>query len=483
MALTKKEESELLKLIDQEEVYYKFNKLKLIFGDNDYIAPNGDILYSRDKYPQALSFFKLGAKFSQRAMIAGNRTGKSFAGLSELAIHLTGEYPHWWEGKFFNKPITAYLCADRGDTLRDSLQETLLGNDKGEGLIPKDCIIKLHPAPGIPGLIGHYEVKHKKGVSHLKIKTYQSGRDAFEGFKADFIMLDEEVPRDIFSECITRTMTTNGSVICTFTPDKGFTDTYLHFTDPRNNGFCKYVTVTWDDVPHLSEEQKKVLLAAYTPQERECRSKGIPYLGKGKIYQTLEDSFIIKPIELPRHWPRVYGMDVGYSHPTAVVWGAWDRESDVLYLYSEYKASEALPSAHANAILARGRWIPGIIDSSSSATSATDGKRLIDVYERFGLNLKFVKKGQGSVEEGILEISDRLESGRIKVFDTLVGWLEEYRVYRRDDNGKVVKKNDDLMDAMRYLARSGLKISNIEPSELNSINKKHYEGRSLTTGY
>ena len=44
---------------------------------------------------------------------------------------------------------------------------------------------------------------------------------------------------------------------------------------------------------------------------------------------------------------------------------------------------------------------------------------------------------------------ERLETGRLKVFKTCTMWQEERRLYHRKD-GKVVKKDDDLMDATRY---------------------------------
>ena len=64
-----------------------------------------------------------------------------------------------------------------------------------------------------------------------------------------------------------------------------------------------------------------------------------------------------------------------------------------------------------------------------------------------------------------LEVWQRLSSGRLKVFDSLRNWLGEFRIYRRDEKGKVVKKNDHLMDATRYLCLSGLKIAEVMPDE------------------
>ena len=62
----------------------------------------------------------------------------------------------------------------------------------------------------------------------------------------------------------------------------------------------------------------------------------------------------------------------------------------------------------------------------------------------------------------------RLSTGRLKVFSTLQSWLSEYRLYHRDEKGKVVKKDDHLMDAMRYLVFSGLDVADTEPAKRKS---------------
>jgi hypothetical protein len=56
-----------------------------------------------------------------------------------------------------------------------------------------------------------------------------------------------------------------------------------------------------------------------------------------------------------------------------------------------------------------------------------------------------------AVEAGLYEVWQRLSTGRLKVFNNLSNFRTEYRMYRRDENGKIVKKNDHLMDAARYL--------------------------------
>jgi Terminase RNaseH-like domain len=193
----------------------------------------------------------------------------------------------------------------------------------------------------------------------------------------------------------------------------------------------------------------------YPEHELEARRNGTPSLGSGKIYQIAEEDFAIDDFEIPDHWYRAYGLDVGIRK-TAAVWAAHDRDSDVAYFYSEHYAGDSIPAVHAHAIQARGAWIPGVIDPASRGRSANDGEALIDLYARAGLDLT---PADNSVEAGIYEVRQRLVSGRLKVFRSLSNWLAEYRLYRRDEKGKVVKEKDHAQDAGRYVLMSGLEIA------------------------
>ena len=55
-----------------------------------------------------------------------------------------------------------------------------------------------------------------------------------------------------------------------------------------------------------------------------------------------------------------------------------------------------------------------------------------------------------SVERGIMEMALRFENEMLKIFSTCPLLLEEVRQYHRDDDMKVVKEMDDLLDALRY---------------------------------
>ena len=93
------------------------------------------------------------------------------------------------------------------------------------------------------------------------------------------------------------------------------------------------------------------------PYQIKARTEGEPALGAGAIYPIDEDEVRVPDRPIPEEWPRAYGMDVGWNR-TAVVWGARDPGSGVMYLYSEHYQGQGEPASHAEAIRARGAWIP-----------------------------------------------------------------------------------------------------------------------------
>jgi phage terminase large subunit-like protein len=461
MALTEAEEIELLQLLEAEDAYQQHRLFYRLF-------PAGEGPTALRHYPKQAEFFAASATHREIFLCAGNRTGKTMAGLYALTCHLTGLYPAWWEGKRFARPIQAVVAGDSSKTVREIVQAKLLGpyGRPGTGILPGATLRRVVPKPGVPEAVELARTTHVSGgESVVRFQSYDQGRDAFQGVELDVVLLDEEPPLAIYTEALVRTMTTDGLVMLTFTPLLGLSDTVLQFLpdgqfpDTPSQGSKYLLKMTWDDVPHLAPAVKAELLAAIPAYQREARSRGIPVLGSGVVYPVSEDTYLVDPFELPKHWKRCYGLDVGWNR-TAGIWGAYNPETAGWTLYHEYYGSHDEPSVHASAIKAPGSWVPGVIDPAARGRSQADGRSLLATYTDLGLQLSVA---QNAVEAGIYQVWERLSQGRLQVFRTLPHWRKEARLYRRDERGHVVKTDDHLMDATRYLVLSGLEVARAHP--------------------
>lgn len=357
--------------------------------------------------------------------------------------------------------------------MRESIQPILLGfplTEMGTGMIPSASIIgDPTKRAGVPEAIDSLMVRHSSGgASRLTFKTYDQGRTSYQGARVDVVWDDEEPDMGIYTEGLTRTMSVvpgqaSGIVLCTFTPLKGLSAVVQMFLKggrvAMDNGSRYSIMASWEDVPHLDEQAKAGLISAYSPHERDARSKGVPQLGSGAIYPVPEEDLICKPFEIPVWYRLAYALDVGWKR-TAALWGALNPETDVLYLFHEYYRGQAEPAVHAQAIKAPGQWIPGVIDPASRGRSQIDGQQLLSIYQSLGLSLS---PADNAVESGIYDVWTRMSSGRLKIFDNLENLRSELRIYRRDEKGKVVKDNDHLMDSMRYLVKSGVTLARQKP--------------------
>lgn len=438
-----------------------------------------DSKYPIHSLPKHKAFFEAGKDFPERLFMAGNRVGKSLAGAFELACHLTGDYPSWWNGRVFDHPIDAWAVGKDARAVRDTAQKELLGDvgQWGTGMIPAHRLGKFWALQGTPQAVDIIQIKHKSGGwSKLGFKNYQQDIGSFMGTSRHAVWLDEECPLEIYNECNIRTATTKGIMLVTFTPLDGLTQMVINFCKRAEFlvGAKPLVTVDddtenlddeegqllvgshsrkaviqagWDDAPWLDDETKARLYEDTPIHLREARRKGLPSMGSGNIYAYALEDLLVEPFAIPESWPRMYALDVGWNR-TAALWAALDPATDTLYFYDEHYVSHALPVVHAHAIRSRGEWIIGAIDPASRGRSPTDGKQLMQTYRDLGLELRPAKN---EVESGITNLQHRFGSRKARIFKTLGYFQKEYLLYKRDKNGQIVKVNDHLMDCARYI--------------------------------
>lgn len=419
-------------------------------------------------YAKQAEFHANGLSFRERLLMAGNQLGKTWSAGFETSMHLTGRYPDWWKGREFKKPVAGWAAGVTSEVTRDSVQRVLCGrsNAIGTGAIPKDAIKDKSMKRGVADAIDTLVIRHGGGgdvhasESLLGFKSYDQGREKFQAETLDFVWLDEEPDEDIYTESLTRTNATGGIVFMTFTPLKGMSNVVKRFLSDKPAGSV-VTSMTIDDAEHYTPEQRVAIINSYAAHEREARTKGIPTLGSGRIFPISEDLLKVDPFQIPSHWPQICGIDFGWDHPSAAVKLAWDRDNDIIYVTAAHRQKEQTPLLFAATVKPWGDWLPWAWPHDGLQHDKGSGEALADQYKDQGLNTlpdkathppkDGEKEGTGgnSVEAGVVDMLDRMQTGRWKVFSNLTDWIDEFRMYHRKD-GKIVKLDDDLISASRY---------------------------------
>lgn len=392
--------------------------------------------------------------------MAGNQLGKTLCAAAETAIHCTGRYPDWWKGRVFNKPINGWVSGVTGESTRDNPQRLLYGQigSPGTGMIPYDAIKDKATRRGLSDALDILTVRHggggdvQAGESQIGFKSYDQGREKWQGPTLNFVWFDEEPPPDIYTEGLTRTNVDMGPVFLTFTPLKGMSEVVKRFLIEKVPGI--HITqMTIEDALHYTPEQRTAIIASYPQHEREARARGIPVMGSGLVFPIEEEYIKVQSFEIPSHWVLLGALDFGWDHPTAAVRLAWDRDNDIIYVTACSRARLNTPVMFSASVKPWGNWLPWAWPHDGLQHDKGSGVQLAQQYKDNGLKMlpepASFEDGSNGVEAGIADMLDRMQTGRLKVFSHLNDWFEEFRLYHRKD-GLIVKENDDLISATRY---------------------------------
>lgn len=432
-------------------------------------------------YPVFEEFHRLGNEASIRLLLAANRIGKTYSCLAEFAMHATLNYPDHWKGyRYKKKNLNLWLGGITGYEADDLSKRLFEGSGNDPAFIHESLVIYSNRKDK------RYKIRNALGgISHISVKSYggreqQNELSTWKAAKVDCILLDEQPTMSVFVECCMRIMDTekddHGMIIIAATCTR-FTPFVLSFTERVEkieiyrggqkimdekqvkiaSGEVRdgktFLLAGWEDAQHLDDEQKKNMRANMLPMEVDARTKGLPSIGSGMVYPVREELVMCEDFPIPRHFAHIVGMDFGWSDPTALTFGALDRDTGILYIYFEYAMNAKTPDSHLADLQTMGgtdalRWAYVMGDPAGQASSQKDGESLFEIYKNKGLNLV---KADNAKSAGILTCLQMMLDGRLKIFKTCPKLLNEIRGYAYDEQGRFVDGNDHLLDAMRYM--------------------------------
>ena len=431
-----------------------------------------DFLDTSFWYPAQLAFFRDRRK--QRLIHAGNQLGKTKTCAAEVAWHLTGDHPSWWQGHRFAKPIRAWACAESLVLARDGIQRHLCGgrgDDFGTGTIPLEAFSRAPVmVPGGTGAIDTIYVNHKgpdgtiNGQSSLTFKSFDMRRERLQSETLDLIWIDERPEETLFNELYARTFASNGIILVSYTPigpgaASGVTYRFLSESNP-DRGVHR---ITSEEARHIPAERRAELEENIPDHEKDARLEGLPALGSGPVFPLQLISECIKPFipeTLPQWGKWCVGIDPGYGHPFAAVLICWVPDLNDIYVTDAFRMERASAVIHTERInrMCRGLRIPVAYPADILQHEKGSGETLALQYKNCGLKMMahHAKNQDGSnyVEPALSEIRELMVLGKLHIAQHLNELQEEMRLYHRDEHFRLVKEREDLVCAMRYAIMS-----------------------------
>ena len=416
----------------------------------------------------------------RRGILAANRIGKTVSTCYETAMHLCGQYPDWWRGHRFDHPITAMVAGEGWSQVAMVLQNELLGTQDikireqlGTGAIPRSCIITETMRSDGANCMG-VEIRHPRGKSYLLFANYTQEVRQMQGFKLNLAVFDEQPPDDFFSEIVTRTATTQGKILCSFTPLKGLNGLVSKFWN-REAGY-DFIRVAWSDVPEydpwgepfLLSETRAQLERDYLPHEREARIAGKPVMGQGAVFQI-------------RSWPtyqtgdydfrtmnniyRIIALDLGLVNDRTVIsLMYWNPSERTAWLHRQICVSgieEANPTNYINHLMRPEVFGTPIVlpaDANTQGRYTMSAQSLRELFDEYELNvwpraIQNPPDDQGRTTNhkayGINIMRQMLEAGTFHVNENCVDFLREAQNYYVDPQGRF-SDPADCIDSARY---------------------------------
>jgi phage terminase large subunit-like protein len=464
--LSKEQGRKFIDLLAELEEIRQFNPLWFY---------NHPTLSAKPPHAKQLAFHDL--RTQSKAFLGGNQSGKTTAGIADDLIQALNRElvpPHLrqykrWEPPFFFRVLVPSL----------SVLE-LVFYEKFKELCPPTAYDN-----------GSFEKAYDKQLRVLRFAngslahfmTYEQDVGVMGGATLHRVHYDEEPPRSVRNENRIRLVKHKGDEIFTQTPQHGLTwayDDIWEASQPENGGeeigvgiylhrekSLGVVVVDMDENPYLTEEGKSQVLAGLSNEERQSRKEGKFVHFAGKIYGEYdEDRHVCPQYELRgkhKNLNVVVGIDPGIRHACGVVYCAL-TPSDDMYVFDEIYVqgqtiSQICEQIHRLNTYHNVAPIYYVIDPASRNKNNQTGRSDQMEFSDHGIH---TIAGQNAVEAGINRIKERLQNNRLFIFENCTNLRQEFKKYRwRDDprtgeDGKPlpIKKNDHLLDALRYAVMS-----------------------------
>lgn len=440
---------------------------------NPLLAYNNPDLSSK-VHAKQLAFNRVKAPvLGTKALIAGNRSGKTFCCKADDVVQLIPAEevpPHLADVKKFDAPCHIWMGAPKYAKHEDTTIPVL------RKLIPKAQLRN-----------GNFDKSYNSQSRQIRLecgstvnlKTYDQDIDAWASAEIHRVDWDEEPNnlngRKMRSEARARLVSTGGDEILGMTPMLGIsTWAFDEVYERRHEPGITVMGMSIHDNPWNTPEAIAKFLAGLSDEERRARELGEFVHFGGLFFDEFRERLHVvepPPIEAIRQQDIVVSIDPGLVH-TGVTWSAWDSDNAGLLFAEYFPPSTNVPDIAAEIKRRNAAWeLPEpayIIDPSyRNLTTAIHADAVQASYAREEI---YVQPGNNDRRAGILEVKKRFQAkdpnGRphptLLISKACPQLIKQVTRYRRNpdslDEWAAVPQDAhtrfDLVDSLRYAVMS-----------------------------
>lgn len=493
---------------ERDRIEKLLNTLRIQRIENPLYFYNHPELNEKPPHVRQLQFHALQTKV--KCFFGGNQSGKTTAGLADDIIQAVKEEllpDHLIPYKKFYPPFNCRILAPSVQVLElviyEKLQELMPLAAYPEGSWAKSFDKQLR-------------ILRLDGGSSFQFMTYEQDVSKQGGVTIHRVHYDEEPPRAHRIENRLRVARWGGDELFTLTPLSGLSWAYDELWEARGpeGDPDKYeiekglwsnpesdigvVLVDMDDNPYLTQKEQAYALAGLSEEEKQARKAGQFVHFSGLIYNDFDPSKHIVPqsnwldengeVKLPENKTVILGIDPGLRNRCAVLFSFTD-EDDNMYIYDEiYEQGKTVQeiAEQINRLNMQYHVMPNytVIDPAARNRNHQTGRSDQMEYADNGI---LTIPGQNAVEAGINRVRERLQNGKLLIFDNCVNLKKEITRYRwreaprTGEDGKPLplKTEDHALDALRYIVMSRPYLPHVEKknneTELQRIMREDME--------
>ena len=422
--------------------------------------------------------YALKDEVSEKFIFGGNRGGKTVYGIIETIVFALGKekikmynqelYDLIKDRKIPDDPKTIWVASEDKKVLKSIILKEFLK------WMPKTEIKRQFHREDANIIL--------KDDTVIYFKSYDSGREKFQGDKVHYMWFDEEPPEEIYEEGQMRLLDYDGTSLCTMTPVLGLTWVFSEIYEKQDqlpNLSChNFLT---EDNKHLPKERLEQLKKKYAddPELLAVRLRGEFLQMTGLIYKRFKKHLHVidelDPLKINHDNTFYIGIDPGIAHPTGVVFAMVD-EDETLIVFDELCENNLEVSYQAEKIKDKismwgidPYWI--VIDPAARNRNPETLHSILDNYNDNGI---YPILGNNDRKAGIIQVSEYLKprenikspkfpdgKPQLLICKNCVNLIREFRNYRwmeyklvkntKDRKDRPVKIMDDELDALRYV--------------------------------